>query len=90
MRTWAYVAGGVGAAGFATFGVLSLVNGSSASSTSKTIATIGLATGIVGLGAGFTLLVIDSTRTSEGSAATQGGTRLVAGPTWVQLETRFR
>lgn len=105
MRTWAYVAGGVGLAGIATFAVA----GSMANSTyndldsacgggpcppdrksdidagrrDQTIANIGLAVGVIGVGAGVTLYVLSKRSSSSPSAA------LVVSPTWAGIQGRM-
>jgi hypothetical protein len=99
MRTWAYVAGGVGVAGLATFGIFGAMSSSKYSSldstcpdhqcppgaqddissgkTFQTIANVGLAVGIVGLGAGTALFILGGSGDKERQS--QGATRLRVG-----------
>ncbi len=105
MRTWAYVAGGVGVAGLATFAIAgTMANGTyndlesacgggpcpptrqsdiDAGRRQQTIANIGLAVGVVGLGAGVTMFLLSKPSDTAPNAA------LVLSPGWVGLRGRM-
>jgi hypothetical protein len=99
-RTWAYVAGGVGAAGLITFAVFGTMakstyddlngacpNGAcppdkagaiSSGKSQETIANVGLAVGVVGLGAAAGLYFLSMPKSTPGSR-----TGLVVAPGWI-------
>jgi hypothetical protein len=109
LRTWAYVAGGVGAAGLLTFGIAGAMSKSTYSDLEKqcpnnrcpetsqseidkgraeqTAANVGLVLGVLGVGAGVTLFLIDHKQTSQRQALES--LRVVAGPAAVGLEGEF-
>lgn len=109
LRTWAYVAGGVGAAGLLTFVVAGAMSKSTYSDlqskcpnntcpagsqseidkgqAEQTAANVGLVLGVLGIGAGVTLFLIDEKQAS--SHHDLASLRVVAGPEAVGLEGKF-
>ncbi|MBK8996835.1 MAG: hypothetical protein IPM35_13950 [Myxococcales bacterium] len=108
LRTYAYIAGGVGVAGLATFTVFGLMNKSKfddlessctngscgpgrqddidAGRRFQTIANIGLAVGVVGIGAGTTLFLLSGSSKKSEQAATM---RVRVAPGFASLSGQF-